>query len=122
MTQFSQIELIYNQFLNLSNEIDAMIENEEYNLAAEKIELKNSLIKQLSNAKKTTQLNEEEKLKMQTIETSIKEKNDAWLNNLTKLKIQLASEVKTNKQKIKLNSAYDQLAPSGQGNMIDISE
>ena len=122
MTQFSQIELIYNQFLNLSNEIEAMIEDEDYESASEKVELKNSLIKQLSNAKNTAKLSETQTLKMQTMEKTIKEKNDIMLANITKLKTEIEGEVKTNKQKIKLSSAYDQLPTAEQGNMIDISE
>lgn len=122
MTKFSQIELLYNQFSNLSNEIEAMIENEEYDSASEKIELKNNLIKQLANAKKTTTLSNDEALKMQNIEDTIKQKNDIMLANLENLKKGLEGEVKTNKQKIKLSSAYDQLPEAEQGNMIDISE
>lgn len=122
MTKFSQIELLYNQFLNLSNEIEAMIENEEYDSASEKIELKNNLIKQLANAKKTTTLSNDEAQKMQNIEDTIKQKNDIMLANLEALKKELEGEVKTNKQKIKLNSAYDQLPEAEQGNMIDILE
>lgn len=122
MTQFSQIELIYNQFLNLSSEIEVMIEKEEYESASEKVEQKSNLIKQLSNAKKTAKLSENEALKMQAMETTIKEKNDIMLTNLQKLRTQVESEVKTNNKKIKLNSAYDQLPIAEQGNMIDISE
>lgn len=122
MTQFSQIELIYNQFLNLSKEIETFTENEEYDFASEKVELKNNLIKQILNAKKTVKLSEEEKIKMHTMESTIKEKNDTMLAKITKLREEVGSEVKTNKQKIKLSSAYDQLASPEQGNMIDISE
>jgi hypothetical protein len=121
MTQFSQIELIYNQFLNLANEIEVMIENEKYDFASTKVEQKNNLIKQLSTAKKTVKFSAEEKLKMQTMETTIKEKNDTMLANLKKLRTQLEGEVKTTKKKVKLSSAYDQI-DTRQGNMIDISE
>ena len=121
MTQFNQIELIYNQFLNLANEIEVMIENEEYDFASAKVEQKNNLIKQLSSAKKTVKFSENETLKMQTMETTIKEKNDTMLANVKQLRAQLEGEVKTTKKKVKLGSAYDQTV-TNQGNMIDISE
>lgn len=121
MTQFSQIELIYNQFSNLVSEIDILIEKEEYADAADKIEYKDNLIKQLSNAKKTVNFTNEEKLKMQSFENTIREKNNAMLANLNKLRTEIANEMNSTKKKIKLNSAYDQNI-SGQGAMIDFSE
>lgn len=122
MTQFSQIELIYNQLLNLVNEITALIENEEYDDAAAKIENKDKLVKQLSAMKKTVNFTNEEKLKMQLIEDTIKEKNDTMLVDVKKVREELAKEVNSTKKKIKLNSAYDKQRPNIQGAMIDISE
>lgn len=122
MTQFSQIELIYNQLLSLVNEITALIENEEYEDAAAKIENKDKLVKQLAAMKKTVNFTDEEKLKMQRIEDTIKEKNDTMLADLKKVREELAKEVNSNKKKIKLNSAYDKQQSNRQGAIIDISE
>jgi len=122
MTQFSQIELIYNQILNLATEITVMVENEEYDAASAKLEHKDKLIWQLSIAKKTVNFTVEENLQMQTMETTIKEKNDAMLANLKKLKAEVAGELNDTKKKIKLGSAYEQQTINRQGDMIDISE
>lgn len=121
MTQFNQIELIYNQLINLLNEISSLIKDEEYSIASSKIGHKDKLVKQLAAAKNTVDFTAQEELKMQTMETTIKEKNDTMLADLQKLKTELASEVKENKNKIKLNSAYEQTTKR-QGDLIDISE
>lgn len=121
MTQFSQIELIYNQLINLLTEVSSLIKDEEYSIASSKIAKKDKLVKQLSIAKKTANLSSEEETKMQQMETTIKEKNDTMLADLQKLRTELAGEVKETKSKIKLNSAYDQTTKR-QGDLIDISE
>lgn len=121
MTQFSQIELIYNRLLNLTTEISSLIKDEEYSAASEKVELQNKLLKQFSSARKTVNLTTEEENKIQTMETTIREKNDVMLADLQKLRTELAGEVKETKGKIKLNSAYEQTTKR-QGDLIDISE
>jgi len=122
MTQFSQIELIYNQILNLANEITALVENEEYDIASAKLEHKDKLVGQLSVAKKTVNLTVEENSQMQTMERMIKEQNDTMLVDLQKLKVEVAGELNTTKKKVKLSSAYDHHVDNRQGDMIDISE
>lgn len=122
MTQFSQIELIYNQYLNLANEIADLIADEEYDATSAKLEHHDKLIKQLALAKITVKLTETEKLTMQAMETTIQEKTETILANLKKLRVELASEVKTTKEKVKLSSAYDAHADGRQGDLIDISE
>lgn len=121
MTQFSQIELIYNQLSNLLNEISSLIKDEEYSLASSKIQLKDKLVKQLAAAQKTVNFTAQEKTKMQTMEATIREQNDTMLADLQKLRTELAVEVKETKNKIKLNSAYEHPAER-HGNLIDISE
>lgn len=121
MTQFSQIELIYNRLLNLITEIESLIKDEEYSAACAKLKLQNKLVKQFASAQKTVNLTTEEENKIQTMETTIREKNDAMLADLQKLRTELAGEVKETKSKIKLNSAYEQTTQR-QGDLIDISE
>lgn len=122
MTQFSQIELIYNRLLNLINEISSLIKDEEYSAASSKVELQNKLIKQFTSARKTVNVTTEEENKIQTMETTIKEKNDIMLADLQKLRAELAGEVKDTKNKIKLSSAYEPQPMKRQGDLIDISE
>ena len=121
MTQFNQIELIYNQFLNLSNEIAVMIEKEEYDAATAKLESKDNLVKQLAMAKKTVKFSNEEKLKMQSIENVIQEKDKNMLEHLKKLRFEVADELKATKKKHKLSSAYERPIDK-QGAIIDIEE
>lgn len=122
MTQFSQIELIYNRLLNLINEIESSIKEEEYDAAFGKLNLHDKLIRQLFTAKKTAALNADEISKMQTMETTIKEKNDAILADLKRLRAETASQVDTTKKKVKLSSAYEHQSDERQGDLIDISE
>lgn len=121
MTQFSQLELIYNRILNLVNEITVMIENEEYSLASDKLEHKNKLIKQLSNTAKTVNFTKEESLHMQEMESVIREKDKNMLDDLQKLKDETAKKINTTNNKIKLSSAYEPPADR-QGFMIDITD
>ena len=121
MTQFNQIELLYNQFLNLVNEITIMIEQEEYDAAAAKFKRKDNLVKQLAMVKKTVKFSEEEKLKMQSIENVIQEKDKNMLEHLTKLRDEVAVELKVTKKKHKLSSAYERPIDR-QGGIIDIEE
>jgi len=121
MTQFNQIELIYNQILNLVNEIAVMVEKEEYDAAAAKFEHKDKLVKQLSMTKKTVKFSEEEKLKMQSIENVIKETDENMLENLKKLRVEVANELKITKKRLKLSSAYER-STKRKGAIIDIEE
>ena len=45
MTEFAHIELIINQYFNLANEIDSLIEKEEYGAVVDKLDDKDSIIK-----------------------------------------------------------------------------
>ncbi len=121
MTQFSQIELIYKRLLNLITEISSLVKDEEYSAASAKVELQNNLVKQFASAVKTVRLTSEDENKIQTMETTIREKNDAMLADLQKLRTELAGEVKETKSKVKLNSAYEQ-SVERHGDLIDISE
>lgn len=122
MTKFSQLELIYNQFVNLSNELNTLIEDEEYDYVIEKLPQKDKLIKKLLNAKKTAVLTKEENEKIELIEKSIKENETKTLNNLKKLQDELAIEIKATKSKVKIGSAYAIEPENEHGIIIDISE
>lgn len=121
MTQFSQIELIYNRLVNLLSEISSLIKDEDYITASSKVELQNKLIIQFASTRKTVNLTADEEIKIQKMETDIKEKNDTMLADLQKLRTELAGEVKETKGKIKLNSAYEHPIER-QGDLIDITE
>lgn len=122
MTQFEQLELIYNQFLNLTAEIDKMIEKEDYKAAAGKTEYKNKLIKKISNVRKTVNFTDEEIEKARLIEQKIKEKEQETFTLLKKLQNQLGEEINNTKKKIKINTAYIVKSDEKHGAFIDISD
>lgn len=122
MTQFSQLELIYNQFLNLLKEIDIFIENEEYEAAVDKLEHKDNLLKKLILTKKTVNFTPEEQQKIQLIEQEIREKEKKALDNLEKLQNDVAIELSSTKAKVKINSAYTIQSEAVESTFIDISE
>lgn len=122
MTTFENLELLYNQFFNLTDEINKMIENEDYNAAISKLEYKDKLIKKLSVTKKTVELNEENKQKLSLIEETLKEKDQNILKFLTNLRIELSEELKDTKNRLKMNTAYEIKKESNSGLMVDISE
>lgn len=122
MTQFAQLEMIYTQFVNLINEINIMIDNEEYDFAIQKLPQKDKLLKKLLNTKKTVNLTQEERQKIELIEQTIKEKETRTLNDLKKLQNEIAKEISSTKSKVKIGSAYALQAENDQGAIIDISE
>lgn len=122
MTQFENIEILYNQFFNLTDEIRKLIEQEEFSLAAEKIEYKEQLILKLVNAKKTLNCSEEEKLRMLEYEKQIKEKDKENLDFLTSLREDLKEQLTITKQKIKVSSVYRKNTENKTGVFCDLSE
>lgn len=122
MTKFENVELIINQYLALSKEIDNSIAQEDYQEAAILSENKNKIIKKLYTAIRTADLSEEEKQKLSSIEDNISENEKKIIESLKKLKINLSDEVKSNKRKFKLTSAYAINTPKKQGVIINVSE
>lgn len=122
MTQFENLEILYNQFFNLTDEIRQLIEKEEYAAASEKIEYKEQLIIKLVNTKKTVKCTEEEKLKMIEFEEKIKEKDKENIEFLTSLREDLKEQLTVTKQKIKVSSVYRKNAEQKTGIFCDLSE
>lgn len=122
MTQFSQIELLFNQYLNLSKEIDNSIQNEEYFEAEEKIESRGKLVKKIYLAQKTAKLDEEQKQKFQSIKQKIEEIQNNQIKSLTQLREQTGIELKKTKGKVKVNIAYDLSPTKIKGSLVDITE
>lgn len=122
MTQFATIELLYNQFSNLVDEINVMIEKEDYNSAIMKLKDKDKLINKLMIAKKTAKFSPEESEKLIIIEQKIKEKEKNDLEYLTKIRDKTGEDIKEATKKVKINSAYDIPVDSMQGVYLDLSE
>lgn len=122
MTQFEHLELIYNQFLNLADEINTMIKKEDYAAVVEKLEHKNKLIKKILIAKKTVNFTDEEIEKASLIEQKIRENEQETLISLKKLQNEVGEEINNTKKKIKINTAYAVKSDEKHGAIIDFSE
>lgn len=122
MTEFAQLELIYNQFMNLTAEINTLIEKEDYSAAVGKLEHKNKLIKKISNARKTVNFTDDEREKARLIEKKIKETEQETLIFLKKLQDHLVEEIHNTNKKIKINKAYTVKSDEIHGEFIDISD
>ena len=122
MTEFAHIELIINQYFNLANEIDSLIEKEEYGAVVDKLDDKDSIIKKLFLAQKTVNFSEEEWEKLQSVEQKIREYEQKTIRSLEKLQSEAGEELKRTNKKVKINSAYDIRTEQNQGTMINYSE
>lgn len=122
MTQYANLELLYNQFFNLAEEIKQMIEKEEYNDAIIKLSYKEKLMKKLSVTKKTVTFTAEETAKLHQIEQKLQEKELENLNYLSKLRSEMGQILKNTKSKVKMNSAYGAFSKETSGVHVDISE
>jgi hypothetical protein len=122
MTQFKDLELLYKQFFNLTNEIASMVENEEIQAISEKLVHKERLIKKLANAKKTTKLSQEEIEKTDLMEKELREKEQANIDSLVKMRDEIGNELRTGRKKLKINTAYSATVTQNQGVFVDLEE
>jgi len=122
MTQFKDLELLYNQFSNLTDEISSMIELEEFELISNKVNYKERLMTRIANAKKTTKLTEEEQEKTLLMEKTLREKEHANIEALEKMQAAVGLELRKSRNKLKVNHAYETTSREKQGVFIDIEE
>ena len=122
MTQFHQLELLYNQFSKLADEIEFMVDNEEYNEVISRLQYKDSLIKQFKLVKKTVILDEETTAKMLLMEEELVKREKQNIEKLTKLRDDVACELSKTKKSVKLNNAYVKTSTQKQGSIMDYSE
>lgn len=122
MTQFSQIELLFNQYLNLSKEIDNAIKDEDYSDAENKIESRGKIVKKIYLAQKTANMNDEQKQKFKSIKQKMEETQNGQIKSLTELRELAGIELKKTKEKVKINTAYDLSPMKMKGSLVDITE
>ena len=122
MTNITQLELLYSQFINLTNEINKLIVEEDYETALSKVKDKDKLIKKLLLAKKTINFSDEELKKVNLIDKKISEENKKIIDSLKKLHSAVGTELEKIKHKIKINSAYETKQETNQGKLIDTFE
>lgn len=122
MTQFKHLELLYNQFLNLADEINTMIEKEEYEAAVAKLEYKDKLIQKILLARKTVNFSDNEIEKASLIEQKIRENEHETLISLQRLQDIIGKELNNAKKKIKVSTTYAVQSDEQHGDIIDIEE
>jgi len=122
MTQIETIELLANHLLNLSNEIKTMINNEDYEGVQNQLEYKETLFNKFVVAKRTTSLSDEESKKIKILEDKIMKQEHANIKLLQELRNSGESELKSTKDKIKINSAYEIKEEEAQGQYFDEAE
>lgn len=122
MTEFKDLELIYNQFFNLTDEISKMIKNEDYGSAISKLKDKDKLISKILSARKTVDFTEEQSQKLSEMEKIISENEHEILSSLEKLHDEVGEAIKMTKKKVKINSAYTMPSDKEQGRIVDFSE
>lgn len=122
MTQFKNIEILCEQYFNLTAELKSMIEKEEYKEALEKLDSRNNIVKKFFLAQKTVSLTAAEEEKLRDIETKIREDEDKTIKSLQKLKNEVGEELNSTKKKFKVNSAYSKYNEKNTGTFINITE
>jgi len=122
MTTFESLELVYDQFMNLSDEIKKMIEAEEFTEALDKLQDKNRLIQKLINARKTIVVTEENKAKLEALDKQIMEKDEKNLEFSTLIHKNLGDKLKSTHKKVKVNSAYSINTGSKSGIYLNLTE
>lgn len=122
MTQFEDLERLYNRFINLTNEINAMIKNEDYASAAARVADKSKLIKTLSQAKKTTSLTEEQRQKLELLEQDMREDYQKTISSMIKLQDEVGIELLKAKKRIKVGNAYSIQNTQSNGGIVDFTE
>jgi len=122
MTQFESLELLYNQFNNLSDEIKDMVKNEEYSDLSTKLEDKDKLINKIMNARKTVIIADEDKSKLEAMDKQLMEKDRENLVFASQVHKELGDELKNANKHVKMNNAYEQLPEETSGVYVNLSE
>lgn len=123
MTDFKEIERLYNRYFKFEEEIKNLIDSEDYEEATARIPHRDNLLKMLSNARKTASgLSQEEVLKIKSYDKLIKEKNDSNLKLLEKYQEEIGAELGKTKKKVKFTTAYSMQTTQKQGVFLDVTE
>lgn len=122
MTQFQNLEILYNQLFNLADEIKMMVDKEQYDEAVEKMQYKDKLIKKLITTKKTVELSDEDKQKLDRIEEELQEKEQNNITIFKKIFDEMGESLNKTKKKAKISSAYSVQNETQRGTFVDITE
>lgn len=123
MTTFENLELIYNEFLSVSDEvINLCVNKEDYDTAIDKIEQKNNAMKKLIIARKTSSLTEEEQAKINLLDEKIRQNEEHLLEFLKENKTKIKNEIDITKKRVRISSAYVIPTIQKQGVHLNIEE
>lgn len=122
MTNLFDLQLLFNQFSNVLDEIDDLMENDYYDEAQLKIIQSNKLLNRIVLAKKTLVVTENEQIELEKLEQELFNKHKERLNFYQERKSELGIEIKKSGKKVKVSSAYDAVSNTTSGRLIDISE
>lgn len=122
MTNLVDLQLLFNQFSNLLDEMDDLIENNYYDEMQLKIIQSNKLLNKIVLAKKTLVLKDDERDELSNLEQSLLNKHQEKLSFYKERKSEIELEIKKSGKKVKVSSAYDARSQSTSGRLIDISE
>lgn len=121
MTKFEQLESLYKQFFNLADEIESLVEDEEYNEALSRLQYKDSLIKKLALIKKTVEVDNPQLEKMLEMEKNLIKREKENIETLKSLKDNILSQMHKTKHNINVNNAY-KTSTDNQGAILDFKE
>lgn len=122
MTEYKQLEILYNQFSNLTDEIQILIKNGEYNELMRKLEHKSKLLDKLYLTKKTVIFTDDEMKKSKLMEQNLRDKDELNISLIEKLKTELGVELNATNKQVMVNSAYTIVADDNKGTVFDITE
>lgn len=122
MTEFKQLELIYDQFASLTNQINQLIADENYEEATLRLVDKDKLIKKMFLTRKTINFTDEEQKKIELIDKQISVENQKLIESLEKDHRELAEKLNSTKKQVKMNSAYEIRTEEKIGDLVDTSE
>lgn len=123
MTDFKEVERLYNRYFNIEDEIKNLIDEENYEEAISRIPDRDKLLKTLVTARKTVpNLSKEESLKIQSYDKLLKEKNNANIEFLKMHQAEIGNNLNSTRKKVKIGTAYSMQTTQKQGVFLDVTE
>lgn len=121
MKQIDQLKCVYNQFFALADEIERLIDSQEYEEAFSKLEYKNSLISKLMFLKLGMNFNKDEQKEISGIEEKMVAREKENIDKFSKIRDDVKQELAKTKSNLKLNTAYSS-SHDIQGSILDFTE
>ena len=107
MSQYEQLKLYAKRLQNISNEIKKFLEEENYDEAITKSELKDKVFKEYANVRGYLKLTEEQEKEVRAWEQKIAESDKYNIDFLQNSMMKVSSELKSIKDQDKLSAKYN---------------